>query len=453
MPKKILFLLLLLCLAPVLIYFSLAAKYKYNVQQDYQYAINKSEHIEISTQIQQGKFTFSSTHQPWDTAFIKLTVKSTLTGYFAEPFVEIISHQKSSILTFERGVSGDRYINLPANTSQQNSITLVGHHLNIEDQTANIVLFNHPTLHKEIKVLVISPHPDDAEIAAFNLYSQHNSVIVTLTAGEAGPHTYDEIYPKKKKHYQAKGKLRVWNSITTPMLGQIPPESAINLGYFDGTLQQMFQHKNKAVSSLYSGITNINHFRQQNISTLTPKSNGIATWNALITDLKHLLLQIQPDIIIAPYPAIDAHSDHKLSTIALVEAIQELHLTQGQLLLYTNHFHLNNYFPYGQQGELAPIPPDFNQSIYFDSIYSYSPPDYREKIFALDSMNDLRLDTDWLSISGAFKVFKNTLVNRLLFRDQTYFRKAVRENELFLSISISSLYKQDVIKHLLGTAH
>jgi hypothetical protein len=51
----------------------------------------------------------------------------------------------------------------------------------------------------------------------------------------AGPHTYDEIYSDTDLHYQVKGKLRVWDSITVPMLGGVIPEHAINLGYFDNT--------------------------------------------------------------------------------------------------------------------------------------------------------------------------------------------------------------------------
>ena len=63
-------------------------------------------------------------------------------------------------------------------------------------------------------------------------------------------------------------------------------------------------------------------------------------------------------------------------------------------------------------------------------------------------MNDLRPDTSWLSISGAFKIFRTTLENKLLLKDQTYFRRAVRANELFLVVNFSSLYNEAVIKRL-----
>lgn len=448
MLKKSLIILLFIITLTLVSYFSLAAKYKYDVTQDYQYALNNSQHTATDVQVKQGRFTFNSSRN-WDTGFIKLKVTATLAGHFAEPYVEIISNKQNSVLTFERGVNGERYINLPSsNLHNKQTIQLITHHLRVADQQASVILFENPQIQKHPRVLVIAPHPDDAEIAAYGFYSQHNSLIVTITAGEAGPHTYDEIYPDVNQHYQVKGKLRVWNSITVPMLGGVEPEHAINLGYFDGTLQQMAENKARSVHSLHTDIDNVNHFRGQNLSSLTPISEGKANWPALLNDLKLILQSFKPDIIVTPYPAIDWHTDHKLASIALISAIKQLNLQQGQLFLYTNHLTANNYFPYGQQGELVPIPPDFNQSLYFDSIYSFKLPQPKDKIFALEAMNDLRPDTSWLSIPGAFKIFRKTLGNKLLLKDQTYFRRAVRANELFLVVNFSSLYNEAVIKRL-----
>ncbi|ORU95098.1 MAG: hypothetical protein A6F70_10730 [Cycloclasticus sp. symbiont of Bathymodiolus heckerae] len=215
----------------------------------------------------------------------------------------------------------------------------------------------------------------------------------------------------------------------------------------------MAQNKSQSVASLYTDINNVNYFRQQNLSSLTPVTEGKASWPALIEDIKQILRVFKPDIIVTPYPAIDWHTDHKLSTLAVIAAIQELGLQQGRLFLYTNHLTANNYFPYGQQGELVSIPPDFNQSLYFDSIYSYQLAKPKEKIFALEAMHDLRLDTSWLSVPGAFKILWTTLGNKLLLKDQTYFRRAVRANELFLVVDFSSLYKIETINSLMEAAH
>ncbi len=450
MIKKMLISLLLIITLVLISYFSLAAKYKYNVAQDYQYALHSSAAKTEDVQLKQGEFTFHSA-QEWDTRFIELKITATLSGYFAEPYVEIISQQQRTILSFERGVRGLRYINLPAdNMHGSSTIQLIAHHLIIEDQQARVLLFANPVVKKQPRILLISPHPDDAEIAAFGLYSQHNSLILTITAGEAGPHTYAEIYPDIKQHYQAKGKLRVWDSIAVPMLGDIKPEQAINLGYFDSTLQQMAENKDHAVDSIYAGIDNVNFFRQQNVSTLTPETDGKASWSALLNDLKQLIQAYKPDIIISPYPALDWHSDHKFATIAVISAVKQLGLQQGQLWLYTNHFTANNYYPYGAQGELVSIPPDFEQSLYFDSIYSFPLTQPQAKLFALEAMHDLRPDTSYLNIAGAFKLLGKALSNKLLLKDQTYYRRAVRANELFLVVNFSSLYHPETITRLKG---
>jgi len=450
MPKKLFVFLFLLVLLPVVIYFSLAAKYKYNVAQDYQYALNGSLHTEIKTQLKQGEFSFSSPTK-WDTGFIRVRVKSTVTGYFAEPFIEILSGEDVSVLTLERGVDGERYINLPSVSAHTPvKIQLVAHHLSIEDQQASLVLFSNPRVQQQPKILIISPHPDDAEIAAFGLYSQHNTLIVTVTAGEAGPHRYDDIYPDVQHQHQIKGKLRVWDSITVPMLGGVLPERAINLGYFDNTLPQMYAQPNSPVHSRHSGSSDVNDFRLQNLSKLTPLTNGAASWTALVNDLKQIIQNFNPDIIVTPYPVLDWHLDHKFSTYAVLDALQQLNLQQGQLFLYTNHLSFNNYFPYGAQGELAPIPPDFTQSLYFDSLYSFILVDPKAKIFALDAMHDLRPDTTWLKPSGAFKLWAKAVSNKFLLRDQSYFRRAVRANELFFVVNFSSLYEEKVIRSLKG---
>lgn len=170
MLKKSLIILLFIMVCAWSIYSALAAKYKYDVAQDYQYALKNSQHTIIPVLLKQGALTFATT-QKWDTGFIRLNISATLTGYFAEPYVEIISGSQRNVLSFERGVQGERYINLPAiDQHKQQSIQLIAHHLTIKDQQANLILFANPSVHKQPRVLIIAPHPDDAEIAAFGVF-------------------------------------------------------------------------------------------------------------------------------------------------------------------------------------------------------------------------------------------------------------------------------------------
>jgi hypothetical protein len=63
-------------------------------------------------------------------------------------------------------------------------------------------------------------------------------------------------------------------------------------------------------------------------------------------------------------------------------------------------------------------------------------------------MNGLGIDTRWLSSADALKIFKKLFFRNILLRDQTYFRRAVRENELFFVINFSSLYQENMSKNL-----
>ena len=448
---KLLVFLLVLMGVLFLVQRGLANKYRYDVNADYRYAFQNSQHTRAKVKLEQGRFDLTTSNVPGN-AFLEVTLEATLSGYFFEPSVEIVAGGRREVQTLERGVSGIRYLNIsPFLIKGSRNFQITGRHLKIKDQFAQLYMFNNKENLQQSRIMVIAPHPDDAEIAAFGLYSHKNALIVTITAGDAGEHIYDEIYPEIKEHYLQKGKLRVWNSITVPMLGGIDPGRAINLGYFDGTLLQMYQNKAQPVKAVYSQISDINIFRNQNLSALLPETTGKADWNALVSDLKALLKVFQPNIIVAPYPALDKHVDHKLATLAIVEAIQELQLKKGSLFLYTNHFTLNEYFPYGQAGELVSIPPDFKAENYFDRIVSYNLYKPNEKLLALEAMNDLRLDTEWQTISGIAGLLTAKLIETLLFKERSYFRRAVRANELFLVVDIENLYREDVISSLRGS--
>ena len=434
-----------------LLYKGLANKYRYDVSADYRYAFQNSEHTRTEVKLEQGGFQLTKNNIP-DNAFLEVNLDATFSGYFFEPSVEIVTGGSRAVQTLERGVSGLRYLNIsPLLNSGSRDFQITGRHLEIKDPLAQLYMFHNKQNLQQSRIMVIAPHPDDAEIAAFGLYSDKNALIVTITAGDAGEYNYDEIYPEIKQHYLQKGKLRVWNSITVPMLGGIDPDRAINLGYFDGTLLQMYQNKGLPVTAVYSQISDINIFRKQNISDMVPESSGKANWYSLVSDLRALLKAFQPNIIVAPYPALDSHTDHKVATLALIEAIQALCLKKGSLFLYTNHFSLNDYFPYGQTGELVTIPPDFKAANYFDRIVSYNLHKPDEKLLALEAMNDLRLDTEWRTVKGVSGIMAAKVLETILFKERSYFRRAVRANELFLVVDIENLYREEVISSLRGS--
>ena len=236
-------------------------------------------------------------------------------------------------------------------------------------------------------------------------------------------------------------------------LAGVLPGNAINLGYFDGKLIDMYKDTSMVILSRSLQSSDLNHFRKLNISTELVDTLGISTWSGMVNDFTKLLKQINPDILVAPYPANSNHPDHKLTTIALIEAIKKAGIKKGSLFLYPNdNIHGGNFYPYGEIYSLIPLPPQFHKSLYFNSIYCHplTFDEQNDKLLALEAMNDLRPDTEWRSSQGSIrKAFRTTFKN-IFGLDRSYYRRAIRPNEIFFVIEIKNLYNNKILKEVEG---
>jgi hypothetical protein len=144
-------------------------------------------------------------------------------------------------------------------------------------------------------------------------------------------------------------------------------------------------------------------------------------------------------VILAPHPQLDVHRDHQFTTVALAQALTRWR-KQVALLLYTNHADQNRY-PYGPAGTLTSLPPPVQQEVLFDRIYSHpvSPEVQRLKLFALESMHDLRVSPARLyqMVAGDDRAREPELQD--LGGDVSYLRRGPRSNEIFF------VYSQDSV--------
>ncbi|RUM74330.1 MAG: hypothetical protein DSZ10_01755, partial [Sulfurovum sp.] len=167
----------------------------YDTTKSYCYDFNHSSASAIPIEILHGHAKLHASHiVPGATLFLKLRLKSHRLGRYFLPTVEVSTGKKKVVHTFENALNGIRYLNVSALDFRGNTpISFKGHLLDVPDQNATLYSFK-PFSFENKKILIVAPHPDDAEIAAFGLYSTHpkQSYIVTITAGEAGS---DEIYP------------------------------------------------------------------------------------------------------------------------------------------------------------------------------------------------------------------------------------------------------------------
>lgn len=422
--------------------------YDYDTRQDYRYSFEGTDVHIIEGRISTGELLLDEVPAGFDTAFVELTIKTSLFGWFAEPMLEIHSEEGSVLQAMEKGGAGRRYVNLSSlfTTNPARKLSIQTKYLRIPDQPVRLLCFRN-NIDPQKRVLVIAPHPDDAEIAAFGLYASHPNVwIATVTAGDAGRNTYDEVYPDHAEQALKKGELRVWNSIAVPMLGGVPPERSVNLGYYDARLREMSLTPQQPVVPKYANLSDAGYFRKMNISPLLDGRRVERTWENLVGDLEHLVKQIKPDVIITPYPRLDTHPDHKYSTGAVLEALGNLDIRSGQLLLYSNHCTTSTYVPYGPIYSGVALPPVFDEPLLFDRIYSWSlsPQQQKDKYFALEAMNDLRLDTEWRSFGGTLKYFLKKARHSLFNKDFSYYRRAVRRDEVFFVVDLAKRRPADL---------
>ena len=392
--------------------------------------------------------SWPSSSATWDTALLQVSV--TTDPAALSPFVEIVSAGLSGRQHFSAGDSGGRWLNfsfLHGLAKPGVEVVLRGEGVTIASSGAVLRLFaGVPDLSKSI--LVLAPHPDDAEIAAFGLYARRRATVVTVTAGNAGSPTYEAVFDDPAEQYLFKGRIRVIDSITVPWQGGIPPERTFNMGYFDARLAEMHEKRKEAVPEMYRPNSDIAVYRNENIGSLLPKRARESNWENLVDDMLTLLKKVKPSVIAAPHPQLDTHRDHQFTTVALAEALARW--KKGvTLLLYTNHADSNRY-PYGPAGTVLSMPPPPASTmgdVRFDRVYSHpvTPQLQRLKLFALESMHDLRYTPtrQYQLAKGDERAAAPEKIGPE--PDITYLRRGPRSNELFF------VYDEDSFKTMVET--
>lgn len=420
--------------------------YPYSTSSDYQYNFKK----DFSLDYKQGQKLSLPQEKvsAMATTFMKVEIKSSILGYFVQPYIEIKSEKGIFKQYVEHGAKGKRYINI---SDIGKEFTLTGKRLQIKNQEVSFFTFQNENLSQK-KILFLSPHADDAEIAGYGFYSKYakNVCVVTMSAGEKGKFKYRELYTDKQEQHLKKGQIRIWNALTVPMLAGVPTQNILTLGLFNETLEDMYNEQDKIIPSKILDTHDVTIFTQQNFSPLAEKLENVSNWKSIVRNLETLIKEFQPDIIVTPYPYIDSHEDHQYTTIACLEALKNLKITKGELFLYTNHYTDAEYYPYGKIGSIMSIPPKFDGSIYFDKIYSHplSVSEQKDKILAFDAMNDLRPNTEYRFYKRLFSDGFTRMRERFFSVEKDYFNRYVRSNELFFVVDIKNIYNQAIYQQI-----
>ena len=192
---------------------------------------------------------------------------------------------------------------------------------------------------------------------------------------------------------------------------------------------------------------NVEVFRRYNVSDLIKDKSQSSNWENLVSDLMYIIDKVQRKIIVTPHIYFDWHVDHKLSTIALFEAIQKSKLKKGKIYLYDNHHVLSESYPFGPAHTVISLPPWFEDPVPIRSIYSLalSPEQQFEKLFALDAQHDLRelatindYSIHWL-IRNIKQMFLDYYEFNVKHKDISYLRRAIRSNELYFVVDFADI--------------
>jgi|GEM_PF-5896454 len=258
------------------------------------------------------------------TVFLRLGVQATMMGHFFDPFITVGGPTHALRQHFERGARGWRYVNLShlfqrSGPSGLARVELRRHRLRW-GALASLLVFPPPQRgdgegDDEGELLVLAPHPDDAELGAFGMYASRRSWVVTLTAGERGADLGPVVPPEAWSRWN--GRLRVLDSLMNPRLGQVPPERCVNLVYPDLQLEVMFRERPRPVRLACEATLSRASLRDQNPSPQFRRATANATWDDLVAELRLLLETVKPTTILCPHPVLDDHPDHVFTAVAL----------------------------------------------------------------------------------------------------------------------------------------
>jgi LmbE family N-acetylglucosaminyl deacetylase len=280
---------------------------------------------------------------------LRLTLRARLLGVLFDPYIEIRAGRGVTRQYFERGASGERYLNL-SSVFQGHEIPAAASHVSLRSRglrwetNGTLESFSAPRL-EGARILVLAPHPDDAELAALGTYAGRDAWVVTITAGE-----------RASKTSAGQPRRRIEESLEVPRLASIRPEHIVSLAYPDGALAAMYRDPSAVFrlaceeSQPRAGLRALNTVPQFRLA------QADCRWTELIDELRALLDHVRPDIVVAPHPLLDSHPDHVYTAVAL-EAAMRNSGTFPELFLFAVHIAGAPMHPPGDLDSMVGLPP------------------------------------------------------------------------------------------------
>ncbi|WP_353981263.1 PIG-L family deacetylase [Salinicola endophyticus] len=286
-------------------------------------------------------------------------------------------------------------------------------------------------------ILIVAPHPDDAEIAAGGIYTDHAESVhlVTLSCGE-------QLKGLKRQYLSGldddldsavrrKAEWRRWNVFATPLLSGIPPERSTLVGVPDGA----------GWALVHDGIAQrpaiaLSEARRFNHLALPPIRGERLERDDVVAALRQLIDTLQPVTLLVTDPEFDPHPDHRAASLALALALDGSRHRPRTVLLYANHY--REAFPPGPAFQPAWMPP---AEIAIERLFTPAPTPLawplstemqKHKALLLDAMSDLSPRAGWPQRRRRAR--RASFVPTFARERDPYFQAAIRSTELFRAL-------------------
>lgn len=176
------------------------------------------------------------------------------------------------------------------------------------------------------RVLVIAPHPDDEVLATGGVIQEHlrkGHVIKVLLVTCGDGQRRGLLLPPK--HFLRLGERRYRESLTALQILGVHEKQVVALGYPDRGLAHLRAESSQPYPSPYTKARAVPY-------EWAYRPGAPYTYEALLADLKEILMKEHPHVIYLPHPQ-DRHGDHQAVYFFTRTAVHELRL----------HPHLRHY--------------------------------------------------------------------------------------------------------------
>jgi LmbE family N-acetylglucosaminyl deacetylase len=354
---------------------------------DYTLDTDRTQEVELK----EGQFCVEA--RSGHTYLLDIEIRSSWLGWIYPPKLILNCEEEKTRQYTRPGIDGSIYVNLAILEQVEEgeqTVEITCRRGSIIGDTGTMMAFEDPPL-QEASLCVVAPHPDDAEIGAFGIYSDRNvrASVTTVTAGDRGQYALGN--PDRDTtgtvRDSLKGEIRVWDSVTIPILGDVPFERCYNLGYLDGTLPALAKQDDNTHPEENPSAT----YRRGAV----PAREEASGWTGLVSDLASIFRREQPDYLVCPHPELDCYNEHRRTTDAVIEAVGRLNAASSpsHFLFYVVHNSVTNFFPFGPPHGLVTLPPKAAGTPALAShpfSYSLSDSQVVKKQYALEAMHELR---------------------------------------------------------------